>query len=335
VNLDAFLRERRERWAELAGLVRTAGRRPASLGPDGVRRLGALYRSAAADLALARRRFAGDPVVFQLADLVGKARPLVYDSDRRAGSVAEFVSRGYWRRVGERPVLLAVAATLLIGTSLLAGVWAWRDPGAALPVAPEEFRTWTEPVEDRPAPSTDESAAFAGRLFTNNIQVAILAFAAGIAAGLGAAFVLVFNGVVLGVVAGLAASAGNGRLLLEWIPAHGLLELSCIAVAGAAGMRMGWAIVSPGPRRRGAALAAEARPAAEIVLGTAAWLVVAGLLEGFVSPSDIGLTARVAVGLVAAGSFWGLVLWRGRPEPSAVSMSMSTSPATAVPAPSP
>lgn len=320
MTLDSFLSTRRDRWSELSGLVRASGRRPEKLGPGGVRRLGALYRSVAADLALARREFAGEPVVAQLTDLVGQARPLVYANERRSGSFREFVSHGYWRRVRERPVPLLVAALLLFGTWALAGVWAWRDPGAALAVAPSEFQSWTEPQDDRAAPTTEESAAFASALFTNNIQVSILAFAAGIAAGLGSAFVLVFNGLILGVVSGLAADAGNGDLLLEWIPAHGVLEISCIVVAGAAGMRMGWALVAPGHRRRGTALAAEARPAAEIVLGTAAWLVVAGFIEGFVSPSGIGLGARIVVGLLAAGAFWGLVIFRGRlttePAPS-------------------
>jgi uncharacterized membrane protein SpoIIM required for sporulation len=316
VNLATFAGERRDRWTELDGLVRAAGKRPEQLGPDGVLRLGALYRSTAADLALARRRFAGDPVVAHLTDLVGKARPVVYANERRTGSLRDYVSHGFWRRVRERPVTLAVAALLLFGTWTLAGVWAWRDPGAALAVAPGDFRSWTEPQDDRRTPTTEESAAFASQLFTNNIRVAILAFAAGIAAGLGAAFVLLYNGLVLGVVTGLAVDAGNGDLLLEWIPAHGILELSCIVVAGAAGMRMGWALVAPGRRRRGAALAAEARPAAEILLGVTAWLVVAGLIEGFVSPSGIGLAARITVGILAAGAFWGLVLWRGRPAPA-------------------
>jgi uncharacterized membrane protein SpoIIM required for sporulation len=318
VNLDAFLARRRTRWSELEQLVRQAGRRPERLGPDGVRRLGTLYRATTADLALARRKFTGDPVVAYLTDLVGRARHLVYDSERRRGSLREFALTGYWRRVRERPGLLGVAALCLFGTWVLAGVWAWRDPGAALAVAPDDFRSWTEPIPDRPAPSTDDSIAFASMLFTNNIRVALLAFAAGIAAGLGSAFVLLYNGLVLGVVTGLAVNAGNGPVLLEWIPAHGLLELSCIVVAGAAGMRMGWALVDPGRRRRSVALAAEARPAVEIVLGTAVWLVLAGILEGFVSPSGIGLPARVVVGVLAAGAFWGLVIWRGRPAPAPV-----------------
>src|SRR5688572_6212493 len=218
MTLDSFLVTRRDRWSELTGLVGAAGRRPERLGPDGVRRLGSLYRSTAADLALARREFTGDPVVAQLTDLVGKARPLVYANERRSASLREFVSRGYWQRVRERPVPLLVAALLLFGTATLSGIWAWRDPGAALAVVPGEFSNWTEPQEDRGTPTSEESAAFASSLFTNNIQVSILAFAAGIAAGLGSAFVMVFNGLMLGVVAGLATDAGNGDLLLEWVP---------------------------------------------------------------------------------------------------------------------
>jgi uncharacterized membrane protein SpoIIM required for sporulation len=317
MSLATFAGERRDRWVELDQLVRAAGRRPERLGPERVRRLGALYRSTAADLALARRRYAGDPVVAHLTDLVGRARPVVYANERLAGTLREFASHGFWRRVRERPAPLLVAAALLFGTWTLAAVWSWRDPGAALAVVPGEFLSWTEPQEARGAPTTEESAAFASSLFTNNIRVAILALAAGIAAGLGAAFVLLYNGLLLGVVTGLAINAGNGDLLLEWIPAHGILELSCILVAGAAGMRMGWALVAPGRRRRGAALAAEARPAAEMVLGVAAWLVLAGLIEGFVSPSGIGLAARIVVGLVAAGAFWGLVWWRGGAEVTA------------------
>ena len=94
---------------------------------------------------------------------------------------------------------------------------------------------------------------------------------------------------MLGVVGGLAIGSGNGRPFFELVTAHGVLELSCIVVAGAAGLRLGWAIIDPGNRTRGEALREEARAAIEIVLGTAPWLVVAGLVEGFLTPSGTGL----------------------------------------------
>jgi len=309
-----FLEQRRARWGELDALVGQAGRRAESLGPDGVRRLGALYRASAADLALARRRFAGDPAVARLEALVTRARPLVYDRARRGGSVVEFATTGYWRRVRERPGLLLISALLLFGPWVLASVWAVRDPGAASGVVPSEYRSVTEPRRGTDLGlSTDEQAAFSSEIFTNNIRVTIVAFAGGIAAGLGTAALLVYQGMLFGAITGLSIWAGNGRFFFELVTAHGVLELSCVIVASAAGLRMGWALVNPGHRRRGIALAAEARVAVEIVLGTAPWLVVAGLVEGFITPRGLGLGPVIVIGVTLGAVYWGLVLWRGRP----------------------
>ena len=159
----------------------------------------------------------------------------------------------------------------------------------------------------------DDQAAFSSEIFTNNIRVAILAFAGGILLGVGALFMLLYNGVILGATFGIAVGVGNGPPLFQQVLAHGFLELSCIAVAGAAGLRMGWAIIDPGSRPRGVALREEARAAAEMLLGTAAWLVVAGLVEGFVTPSGQSLTTVLVVGLGLGIVFWGGVFWLGRP----------------------
>jgi uncharacterized membrane protein SpoIIM required for sporulation len=96
---------------------------------------------------------------------------------------------------------------------------------------------------------------------------------------------------------------------------HGLLELTCIVVSCMAGLRLGWAIVDPGPLTRGASLRREARTAIEIVLGTMPWLVLAGLIEGFVSPRQLPLPAALAVGLIAAGAYWALLFWRAHARP--------------------
>jgi uncharacterized membrane protein SpoIIM required for sporulation len=314
VNLDAFVRDRSEAWSRLEQLVRDARRKAESLGPEGVLELGGLYRSAAADLALARRAFPGDPVVARLERLVGAGRALVYAVPSRRGGLIRFVTHGYWRLVAERRVPLALAAALLFLPALLSGAWALDDPGAAAGLVPGEYRSVTEP---RPAGqdlglAADEEAAFSAAIMTNNIRVTLLAFAAGILAGLGTAAVLILNGVLLGAVGGLAVGAGNGRPFFELVAAHGVLELSCIVVAGAAGLRFGWALVEPGTGTRGDALRREARPALAIVLGTAPWLVVAGLVEGFVTPAGVGLTAALTVGFALAAVYWSLVVILGR-----------------------
>ena len=120
----------------LNDLLSRAGSRPARLEPAAVLELGALYRQAAADLAFARRRFPGDPVVLRLEDLVVRGRGAVYGHARRGGRVRDFVARGYWRRLAERPVPLLAAWALLLVPAVAAGLWALSDAGAALAVVP-------------------------------------------------------------------------------------------------------------------------------------------------------------------------------------------------------
>ena len=276
-----------------------------------MRRLGALYRGAAADLAVARRRFPAEQTVPALEDLVGRAHTVVYGAAVRRESAVDFLLHGYWRRVRERPALLAIAALLLFGPMLVAGLWAWDDPASAGAMLPA-----TSEAAGRPRPegssldlATGERAAMSAEIFTNNIRVTLGAVAGGITFGLLTAGILMFNGVLIGVVTGLGTAAGNGSVLVELIIPHGVLELSCIVVAGAAGLRMGWALVDPGRRPRGQALATEARAAVELVLGTAVWLVVAGLVEGLVTPLGIGPGPALAVGFGLAAIYWARV-WR-------------------------
>jgi uncharacterized membrane protein SpoIIM required for sporulation len=317
VTLGRFLDQRAGGWDELEQLLRAARGRPERLGADGVRRLGALYRGATADLAEARRRFPGDPVVRQLETLVTRARPVVYSSTSRRASLKDFVSRGYWRLVLGRPGLLALAAAALFVPAVLAAFWGVSDPGAAIGVVPEEFRGAGE-GGGRSIETGGEQAAFASEIFTNNIRVTFLAFAGGVLFGAGTILILAYNGLFLGAIVGIAIDAGNGETLTELVTPHGVLELSCIVVAGAAGLRMGSALIRPGRRRRAVALTPQARLAVALVLGTAPWLVLAGLVEGFVTPRHLDIGAAVAVGTVLGVVYWAIVLWRGRgSEPSA------------------
>src|SRR5256714_11384842 len=131
MNLDAFVRQRTPEWNELARLVASAGHHPERLGPGGGRGLGTTYRAAAADLALARRRWPGDPVTVRLEDLVGRSRHLVYASASRSASLRQFLSRGYWRLVREQIGLVGLCWLLMIVPAVLVGAWAASDPAAA------------------------------------------------------------------------------------------------------------------------------------------------------------------------------------------------------------
>ena len=310
VRRDRFVAEREGAWAELDGLLAVAPRRR-----DGAQllRLGTLYRAAAADLALARRAFPGDPVVEGLERRVLVARQAVYGEEPGRRGLRWFVTTGYWRRVAERPAALLVAFVLLFAPLAGGVAWALDDPGAAIGVVPASFR---EAIEGDAEPaagnlSTSEQAAFSSQIFTNNIRVSLAALAGGILLCLGTAAVLIYNGLFIGVLGGLVGGAGQTEAFLSLVFAHGVLELSLIVVTAAAGLRMGWAIVEPGTLTRGQSLRAEARRAMQIVLGTIPWFVLAGLVEGFYTGSAPGLWPAVGVGVALGAVYWALVYLRG------------------------
>ena len=269
--------------------MRQAGSRPQRLGSEALLRLGRRYRAAAADLALARRLFPGHPVTRLLERLVTEARQSVYATEPRRRSLRAFLATGYWQRVLERPLMLGLALALLFVPMALAIVWAIDDPAAAIGIVPAGFEGAIEPGSHTGDPETAEAAAASSALYTNNIRVTFMAVAGGVLLGLGTVAVTIFNGGLIGAIFGLTIENGAFDELLRFVLPHGLLELTCIVVSGMAGLRLGWAIVDPGPLTRGASLRREARTAIEIVLGTMPWLVLAGVIEGFVSPRQLPL----------------------------------------------
>ncbi len=313
MTLDRFLSEGEPTWAELESLVKAAGTRPASLGSRRLLRLGALYRAAASDLAQARHRFRGDPVVDRLERLVGRARALVYTRSRRRRSLVEFYSTRYWELIVERRRLLALAAGALLVPILIGFLYASANGEQVRQLVPSAF-LWV--TEERPA-GTDlgltraELTAFSFQVLVNNIQVTVTAFAVGIALGLVTFGLIAYNGLIFGILTALAIDAGNGALLVEAVMAHGVLELSCIVIGGVAGFRLAAAVVNPGQRPRRVAVVEEAGPAALLALGTAPFLILAGFIEGFVSRTGTTAVPATIIGFVVGGAFWVTAVVRG------------------------
>ncbi|MFZ0341343.1 MAG: stage II sporulation protein M [Gaiellaceae bacterium] len=313
MRLDRFLGARSPDWHELELLLREAGRHPERLGPERVLRLGSLYRAAAADLARLRRQAPRSPETARLETLVRQGRQAVYDVRTRRRSVVRFFVTDYWRLIVERRRFLLVAFVLLFGSAGLAALWGVHDPAAATGVVPAEFRPALQPGHPWHDLTPSQQSAFTTQVFTNNIQVTLVAFAGGITGGIATAGALLYNGLLLGVIGGLMGQAGNGVGFVDLVTAHGVLELSCILVGGAAGLSLGWSIVSPGLRTRRVSLQREAVEALLLVLGTAPWLVIAGIVEGNrANLAEAGLGAVIGTGVGLGCVFWGLVLWRGR-----------------------
>lgn len=297
-----------DRWSALRDLL---GRRR-DLTPSEVLRLAELYRAAGADLAAARRLFPREQITADLELLLADARSAVYAGSGRRQGVVGFFADTFWALIIERRRALGLAALLLVAPGLAGALWAAFDPESLVGVLPPEF-LWVTAAE-----STDQGYGAAGLVgfstyvFTNNIRVTLTAFALGITYGVGTGWILVQNGVIFGALTGLAIGAGNGKVFVAAIIAHGVLELSCIVVAGASGLSLGRAILRPGTLTRRESLSREAVVAVQLALGVSVWLILAGFVEGFASRTGLSWVPTTVIGLALGGLFWGLVWFRGR-----------------------
>lgn len=289
-DTNRFVDERSKSWQELEQLltrVQNGGLR--TLGTDGARRLGKLYRSVAGDLVRARGELVDASITDYLNDLVARSYAVVYAEDRgsRLGALLRFFVSGYPALVRSEARTIALSAFLLFGGAALGAVAYAIDPDARTVLVPEQHAEMTPDEriagDEGGAHQTGEAAAFSSFLFTHNIQVTFMVFAAGITAGIGTAALLFANGVPLGALAWEYHASGHGVFFWAWILPHGIPELTAIVVAGAAGFVLARGILAPGRRRRRDAIVIEGRRAARLVVGTMPVLVLAGLIEGTIS----------------------------------------------------
>ncbi len=323
----AIVAQGAERWAAFGASVAAVRRRGlVALDGEEVSRFVHDYRDVAADLARLRTALGGreSDETLLLGRLVAEGHNLLYR--RAAVPVADA-----WRLLARRlpaevrrsagPILLAAA--LLFGPAIVAGVTVWQRPTLASEFIPSEMRARADGGVERARRGTgyiEDPGLFrpvmASQIVANNVQVSFGVFALGITAGIGTAAMLVFNGVHLGGVMGLYASKGILPLLLAFVAPHGVLELTAIAVAGGAGLLLGGALLVPGARTRADALVEDGQRAVRLVLVATLLLLVAGAIEGLVSPiPNWPLSAKLAVAALTAVALT-LYLRAGRGDPA-------------------
>lgn len=143
-------------------------------------------------------------------------------------------------------------------------------------------------------------------IMTNNISVSLTTFALGVTGGLGTVLMLAFNGLLFGVISGACWHAGMLDQLMSFVAPHGVIELPAIFIAGGAGLMLAKGMLFPGTLPRRASFALEGGRAVRLVLGIIPMLIVAGTIEGFVSPTDLAPKWKYAL---AAGMFCAFLLY--------------------------
>ena len=301
MDYAAFLAIRERSWKLFEERLAEAQARPRAVGYEDLELLAVGYRQILHDSGLANARFPGTGAARRLSRVAVLATRLLHQEPR--DSSASFVR--FWTQTFPRAFrrnltntvaavfLFSVAAAFGFGLATVQTSIATAVLGREAVAGLRDGHLWTESLV-RSVPASISSSAIA----RNNLSVALIGWAGGALAGIGALYVLFLNGFLLGAVFGVTLHYSLANRLLEFVSAHGPLEITLILVAAAAGLRMGRAIVEASDLPRRERLSGAARDALVILLGCLPWFIPLGLIEGFLSGSSaVSQGGKAALGL--------------------------------------
>ncbi len=306
VALRRWLDSRRADWGRIETVLHEPHRR---FGDEATAaRMVQDYRALAHDLAIARRELPGTDLVARLETSLRQAHLLLH---RDYEPLRERLARLYGIEIPDvfrrlRAPLLAVTL-IFCGSALASWLLVSRFPELASLFASERMiehveggRLWTDGLLN-----VVPSSMLSVRIIANNVTVALMTFVFGALYGIGTLYMVMLNGAMLGCAFAITARYQLAGDLFRFIVAHGVVELSVILLAAAAGVSLGEALARPGQRSRAEAFRAAVADAGKLLAVVVPFLGLAGLIEGFVSPADIyGVPARMLVGAMS-----GLLLW--------------------------
>jgi len=312
MNEQNFVDRRQSDWNRLTLLCDRAESGIKSLSGMELREFVKLYRRASTDLALARTKSTNTPLISYLNDLAGRAYGILYRTPRRPflktivdaiAVSAQTVRRNKW--------FVLTSATIFFGSAFFcAGLVSWVPDvkDKLVPAGMEEvFKGWKKGKFDERTSS--QSSMMAGFYASNNPRTSIITGSVGAGSfGLISVYLLFSNGSLLGVLGHEMASVGKLGFLISSIAPHGVPELSGIIVSGSTGLLLGYAVINPGRRRRGAALAMVGKDAIVLLATSVVLMFIAAPIEAFFSFQPTvpqWLKAGVAiVSICAWAAFW-------------------------------
>lgn len=305
---SAFVEKRSPAWERLDALAVQAGRKGVrSLRGEGAEELGRLYRAATSDLSYARGRAFDPALVEYLNRLTARAHACVYGGTAQTGGarIGTFYKETFPREFRRSFAYVAICAAITVAFAVVAYAVIRAHPAAAyslLPagLVPDEIRKSLH--DSNFAFDRDSAPAMSAAIITNNVRVAITAFAGSVTLGAFTVYIIADNGLMLGGMGALFTNAGFGYDYWATIAPHGAIELTAIQIAGAAGLLIAAGVLYPGRLRRREAIVRNARRAGTLIVGVASMLIVAGTIEGFISPQRWPADVRVAFGALTAAA---------------------------------
>lgn len=292
-----WLEKRKPHWAKLEALLnQSAGSGLRSLSRSDLQELSLLYRQTAADLAAIREDRGSVHYARYVNQLLVRAHNTIYSGHRASPmAVVSFFTNTYPKafRRNLRPCALATAIFAVAG--LVGAVLTYQNPdfkvkilGPQMVETIDRHQMWTHSIVGiKPVASS--------AIMTNNLSVGFTTFALGITGGLGTVYMMAFNGLLIGVIGVACYFAGMSLQLWSFVAPHGVLELPAIFIAGAASFRVAHGLLFPGVLPRRESLARSGSEAVQLLLGTIPILIVAGIIEGFVSPTALAVPLKFSM----------------------------------------
>lgn len=313
--MNRFLDEHKDNWKRLEDLLSMAG----GTGLKGLSRLevrefGELYRRATSDLAIARAETRDAKLINYLNSLVIRAHGRIYRAESRgANIIVDFFAKEFPSTFRKNWRYMALAFGVYAGFAIFGFIATWIDTDFTHFVMLSGVTTQITSNNEWWKSLNEANQIGATHILSNNILVTFRVFAFGAFFGIGAFYDLAFEGARLGSVfaACYKLNPPFGNALASFVVGHGVVELSTIFFCGGAGMMIGYAMINPGDMTRVQALKTKGLEAARIVIGCACFLVVAGLIEGFLSPSDLPAAIKIATGVGTGTAMYSYLLLAG------------------------
>ncbi|MFZ7945852.1 stage II sporulation protein M [Neobacillus sp. 19] len=307
MNLKQFVKMHREEWQQLEQLIGMMSKRRKSITGETITQYNRLYQKTAQNLSFSQTYFPNDEVTQYLNGLVSKAHNLLYkDQVSSFKQIRHFFSSQFIGLLVEQWKFVVAAMILFVIGAVGSFVAVVNDPLHIYAILPAEIAQGVNPDQIGKANGAIDSSLMSASIMTNNIKVAIFAFAGGITFGLVTVYLLIYNGILVGALAALFWHHEKSYDFWAFIVPHGMIELTAIFIAGGAGLLMGYKLFIPGHYTRGYQLKHHAKRSVQLLLGTIPLFVIAGVIEGFITPADISLEAKY---IVAFLTVIGLVLY--------------------------
>ncbi|HMD05893.1 MAG TPA: stage II sporulation protein M [Candidatus Acidoferrum sp.] len=295
-----WLDKRKTYWARLEQLVDRSNKGGISaLDHRELQELGLLYRQTASDLATVREDVTSNQLTFYLNQLLGRAHNLIYMGHKqKISGLVRFYTQTFPQVFRETFPQTFLAFLIFTVTGIATWAVTVHDPafahrmlGPEMMATIEKREMWTKSIV------TIKPLAASG-IMTNNLAVCFTTFAMGITAGIGTIYMMFTNGMLIGVIGAATWQAGMALQLWTFVAAHGALELPAIFISGGAGLEIARGMLFPGLLPRRESLAMAGGRAARLMIGIVPMLIVAGIIEGFVSPSGLATPLKFLLSAV-------------------------------------